>query len=49
MIVAEYRLGDTIVKVADDYLPKTSEEYTRIKNQIDATASRIWEEVCRNA
>ena len=49
MIVAEYKLGETKIKIADDYLPKTAEEYTRVKNQIDATASRIWEEVCRNA
>jgi len=49
MIVAEYKLGETIIRVADDYLPKTEEEYATIKNRIDATASRIWKEVCENA
>lgn len=49
MIVAEYKLGETTVRVADDYLPKTEEEYMKVKNQIDATASRIWKEVCESA
>ena len=49
MIVAEYKLGETIVRVADDYLPKTEEEYAMVKNRIDATASRIWKEVCESA
>ncbi len=49
MIVAEYKLGETTVRVADDYLPKTEEEYAMVKNRIDATASRIWKEVCVNA
>ena len=49
MIVAEYKLGETMVRVADDYLPKTEEEYAVVKNRIDATASRIWKEVCENA
>ena len=52
MLTAKTEIEDKILGLdcgADDYLPKTSEEYTRIKKQIDATASRIWEEVCRNA
>jgi hypothetical protein len=47
MIVAEYKLGETTIRVADDYLPKTEEEYAMAKSRIDATASRIWEEVCK--
>ena len=49
MIVAEYKLGDTTVKIADDYLPKTAEEYEQNKRKIDASASRIWEELCEIA
>ena len=49
LIVAEYKLGDTLVKVADDYLPKTEEEYKKAKDRLDATATRIWKEVCNNA
>ena len=49
MIVAEYKLGETTIRVADDYLPKTAEEYAIVKRRIDATASRIWKEVCENA
>jgi hypothetical protein len=47
MIVAEYKLGETTIRVADDYLPKTEEEYAMAKSRIDATASRIWKEVCK--
>lgn len=49
LIVAEYKLGDTLVKIADDYLPKSEEEYKKVKERIDATATRIWKEVCNNA
>ena len=49
MIVAEYKLGETTIRVADDYLPKTAEEYAIVKRRIDATASRIWKEACENA
>lgn len=49
MIVAEYKLGETVIKIADDYLPKTEAEYEKAKNRVDATASRMWREVCENA
>ena len=49
MLIKEYFLGATKIKIRDDYMAKTPEEKQIIKENIDDIARRINERVNREA
>lgn len=47
MLVKEFYLGATRIKIMDDYMAKTPEENQRIKEHLDDIARRVNERVNR--
>ena len=47
MLIREFNLDGTHIKIMDDYMAKTLEENQRIKEHLDSIAERINERVNR--